>query len=631
MSRLFPELDATEAWAEPVIGDELAPSADAPPERPLRKATVVFDKALGLPGRFKTATGECHVHSVELIGPDRLALNIEGGGVPPFTLYILPGRAPQTFATTPHLSLIVRGTDRSQAVELLVTQAAYRLHNAPFELLRDVAAADPEVARAASSGAPPTMPGVSFPPTDIDVEYLNSLGFGYSPPDAWRNFLQGHENNYGGIENSRGYCPRVSGDVVNVNHTEIECYYSSPPQHDGSVAFWNHAQPDIEARIASEGHHVELFSDLGETDVIKGGQVKLDRLFDQLAGEEHRPKVVVVTSTCTTTVIGDDIQGSIEKLKRKLPLHVVNMGQSRDIKQTIFDEARARPGFLDVPKKKGAINLLGLPKLLGHRELLELLAEAGVTINVWLLPEIDPRELPHYMAAELQVLYDWPFLDESYRGLVGDLPIPSLRPPSPFGIEGTKRFLAALGDALGDPHLFEEPLARRLERIQPEWDRLSREARGYRLGFVGEERTLLRFFKTRQVLGIPVLQLLEEMGFGIDFYLTRPKAKKPSDGVIERGRRRTRYFETRDELEELLRTAEAAAFYSEIHFDNRVTRSGKNSFSLADFGRIGLEGSLEALRRVLGACKLPFFRTYAEYLGRPFSVGHADVAEASTP
>mgnify|MGYP003337759482 CR=1 FL=1 len=37
--------------------------------------------------------------------------------------------------------------------------------------------------------------------------------------------------------------------------------------------------------------------------------------------------------------------------------------------------------------------------------------------------------------------------------------------------------------------------------------------------------------------------------------------------------------------------------------------------------------ALEALERMVEACRLPFFRTYAAYLGAPFATGHADADE----
>ena len=82
-------------------------------------------------------------------------------------------------------------------------------------------------------------------------------------------------------------------------------------------------------------------------------------------------------------------------------------------------------------------------------------------------------------------------------------------------------------------------------------------------------------------------------------------------------RRRFVPYQSASELEARLRASDAVAFYSELYFDPRLTRTGKNAFSIHDF-QLGLDGALATLRRLLAICRLPYFRTYARYLGSPF-------------
>jgi hypothetical protein len=654
MSGLFPELegggaDSGPKQPVPVLVSAPAPlAATSPPvdasahasttsinvAKSRVDATALFMKVFGLPGRFGAG---CRVAEIEVLDAERLRVDLVGGGVPLTRLYFVAGRVEPHYIATKRMSIRVGGQVESPLVDRLIRQIAFRLQDAPFQRLLGVALADAKVHRPSTTrggddaphggGAGPTMPGMSWPPTDIDEEYLNSIGFGYSPPGAWRNFLQGHENNYGGIENSRGYCQRLSGSVINVNHTEIECFYSSPPSRNGTVAFWNHVAPDFESLEDDSRESLELFSDLGDLDVIKGGTTKLDRLLGTVADSGKNPDVVVLTYTCTTTVIGDDTQGSVEKLKRKVPLRVINMATSRDINATLFEEAKRSPTFLSAPKIPRSVNIVGLPKMVGENGLLSILEASGVTVNAWVLPVFNIDEVARFMSGEVSVLYDWPFLQRAYENLLGDLPLKTVVAPSPFGVEGTKRWFAALAEALEAPRVFDEALERHLTRVVPAWDLLVREARGYRLGFIGEETTLKRFFDTRQLLGIPVLPLLEEMGFGIDLYLHRSKGLPPKQRLIEEGTRRTQYFDSPAELEDILSSSDTTAFYSELFFDRRITRSSKNTFSVREFGRLGLDGALEGLSRMVGACRLPFYRSFGKYLGRPFAVGHAKDAK----
>ena len=70
-------------------------------------------------------------------------------------------------------------------------------------------------------------------------------------------------------------------------------------------------------------------------------------------------------------------------------------------------------------------------------------------------------------------------------------------------------------------------------------------------------------------------------------------------------------------FQSLLQQSEAAAYYSEYFFDRRLTRSGKAQFSIADF-KLGLDGAIETLTRLLRICSLPFYRRYGRYLGESF-------------
>ncbi|MEI8255489.1 MAG: nitrogenase component 1, partial [Deltaproteobacteria bacterium] len=467
MSRLFPEIDddasaalaravarvpsevaIDEALPAPDDAAPVAPAHDEPPKRPARApgySRVVFDRMLGLPGRFG-ARGGCHVVAVWQVDDNMISLELEGGGIRRVTLELREGSVEPSFARTRHLSILSRGTETYPALEALLEQVQFRLTEATFELLSRVALQDPAVlaTRRPEGGLP--MPNMQWPPSDLDVEYLESLGFGYSPPGAWRNFFQGHESTYGGIESTRGYSPRIVGNVAYVNHTDIECFMAMPPQQAGSVTFWNHLarDPNDERRGGGE----TLFSDLDEIDVIKGGTPKLDRMLATLGtGGRPEPDLVLLTSTCTTTVTGDDMEGSVDRARRRLPLQYANMSETGGPK-ALFDRARSDPGFFTIARRRRSINLVGMPRMLGHRTLVGLMRESGVELNSWFLPDIEPQQIARYMAAEAQVLYDWPFLDASYQSTVAELPITTVRPPVPFGIDGTRRFLSGVAHAL---------------------------------------------------------------------------------------------------------------------------------------------------------------------------------------
>ena len=136
---------------------------------------------------------------------------------------------------------------------------------------------------------------------------------------------------------------------------------------------------------------------------------------------------------------------------------------------------------------------------------------------------------------------------------------------------------------------------------------------------VDDERIRL-LAEPRLWMGIPVLDALREMGFGLDL-LVRAASGKDEDarklvGALGAEGDCIATFATPADLGLFLRESEAQAFYSEVFFDRRLTRSGKGQFSTQVF-QLGLEGALVALRQLISICKMPFYRKYAGYLGRP--------------
>ena len=63
-------------------------------------------------------------------------------------------------------------------------------------------------------------------------------------------------------------------------------------------------------------------TDLGETDVIFGGEGKLTRALDELI-PRHRPKAAFVYSTCMVGLIGDDLQAVCKKAHDKYGIPVI--------------------------------------------------------------------------------------------------------------------------------------------------------------------------------------------------------------------------------------------------------------------------------------------------------------------
>ena len=75
-------------------------------------------------------------------------------------------------------------------------------------------------------------------------------------------------------------------------------------------------------------------------------------------------------------------------------------------------------------------------------------------------------------------------------------------------------------------------------------------------------------------------------------------------------------FTDPETLKSVLEKGEFRAVYSDIFFDKRITRAGKNQFSMRTF-EAGLNGALRSLERMVGLCRHDFYSRYRKNIARP--------------
>lgn len=638
MSRLFPELEGQTAPAPP------PPPAAAPAPPPAvptggggpaarRETNLVggrwslqkFDQLLGLPGPF-TNGGECHVVSARVFADDHLEMELLGGGIPRTNVWFLKPEEKQVYARAPHFGLAYKGKDGGPVLHAILERTARRLEKATLQNLRKVILMDPEKRLESGTGGGGGAEGGESEGPNSDM--LRSLVQAYGSSVAWCNFFADKEQ-------QRNFCHNLSGSILAIGHEDLECHYATPETADGTVSFFNYppvherhlAVTEDERRnplqMMEDPHY--MISDLGDLDIIKGGAKKLDRALDSILDFKKKPEMVLVRATCVPIVIGDDMEGSVDRFRKKSGLEVIYLDNIADEHATpfrsTFEKIKNAPEFKNPTKVPGSINLVGFPRESETAPLESFLAKLGITVNTRLLPDIDVAVMKKYMQAEAAVLFDTVLYDGSYKELLGDVDLKSIRPTAPIGLRHTQNWLRAIAEAVGRTERFDEVWAETFgDRIEA-WEKLKKEAAGYRLGFVVDAVRAKLLREPRQLMGIPVISVLEEMGFGVDV-LVRTPAAKPEDakkilGDIGSETVQILPFSTPAELAARLKESEALAFYSEVFFDRRLTRSGKGQFSAKHF-QMGVDGAFTTLQGLLSVCRMPFYRKYSGYLGKAF-------------
>lgn len=249
-----------------------------------------------------------------------------------------------------------------------------------------------------------------------------------------------------------------------------------------------------------------VVTNLDERDTIMGADGKLRRAVTALHHKYH-PAVIFIVSNPVVAINNDDIQSVVEELHEELDLPIVPIyvtGFSSQNAVTGYDTAlhallKYLSGNSRAEDKNETINLLSVAEHpLDRTEAQGLLEQLGIVLNV--LPDTSTvdafrsaiaarasiplcPDAPEYLGKILQDKYDVPLIDA----------------PRPVGIEGTGRWLNAIGAALGNSKAAEELHQRKAD----------------------ETRTLLETFSLKGVRvyislssanAFSVLDLVEELG-----------------------------------------------------------------------------------------------------------------------
>jgi nitrogenase molybdenum-iron protein alpha/beta subunit len=519
---------------------------------------------------------------------ETVRMSVEYEGVRPLTIIIAPAGSGPCLLETRNLSFRYEGSTITPQQERILRSVAERLGEATFD----------EVARDVEQERAPDAPVED--PGGITVEE-------WGADDAWRRFVFRRE-----FARNASSALRVTGRrVVTVSHGESECQYATPSIDARAMTLlcypWVRPlsrTPDD--RATERTLPAFITTDMRDADIITGGTARLDAVLDALADRTGEGDTVVVQSTCVPHVIGDDMEASVRR-----------WGGRGDI---VFEDVFAPGGGNLVAgllaaaidsggrrKRSATISLAGLAPGRARDDLQELLAGAGVTVGCAQVPHIDLETAPAWRSAALQVLVPSPYLDEIYEGVFRPLDMQTIEAPAPWGVAGTRRWLARIADGLGRGKQMSATWRAAMRASAAERKRVRGLAARQRLGFVVDEQEASWLGEPEKMAGVPLLGMVTEMGFGIDLMVHGDgKVEVEAGGVKVHG------FESREAMEALMRDLPCGAIYSDLYCDARITAAGKMPFSLQMF-EPGLQGAVRTARRLAHACRADFYRKYRRH------------------
>ncbi len=260
---------------------------------------------------------------------------------------------------------------------------------------------------------------------------------------------------------------------------------------------------------------------MNESDVISGGEKKLERAIEEIDAR-YAPRTIVVVSTCVPGVTGDDVEGVISGVQprvaaRVLPVHCE--GFKTKIWATAYDayyhafgrhlfETPAGAEPQSAERAKRTVNLLNVSSMgrVDELELVRLLGELGLEVNVFPVFS-DPREMYKVTRAALSIStcpthddYILAHLEEKYG-------IPYVLRHMPIGIANTSNWLREVAAFFGLQAQAERIIEREEAELAAALERFRFVFRGKRALLSAGEYRALATASALDELGLDVVAL----------------------------------------------------------------------------------------------------------------------------
>lgn len=224
-------------------------------------------------------------------------------------------------------------------------------------------------------------------------------------------------------------------------------------------------------------------TNLTEKDTVYGGELKLENAIRE-AKRRFDPKAIFVTTTCTSAIIGDDIESTAEKLEKEIKIPVVTIyceGFRSSIWATGFDAAYH--GILRKivkPARKRKADEVNIINFQGEDIFTPLLGRIGLKVN-YIVPFTTIEQLSHISEAAATLQICSTLGTYLAAGLEKYFGVPEVKAPAPYGISGFNAWLRELGKIVHKEGEVEKLIEEETKRTAPEIAGLRKKLAGKRV------------------------------------------------------------------------------------------------------------------------------------------------------
>ncbi len=213
---------------------------------------------------------------------------------------------------------------------------------------------------------------------------------------------------------------------------------------------------DIRGSLTSgeELYRNSFSTDLGEQDVIFGGEKKLTAAIDEVASL-YAPKVIFVYATCIVGVIGDDVKAVCKMAEQKHGIRVIpvmspGFAGHKSVGYKMACNAIMELIGTEKREKTNRINILGDFNLAGEMWIIkDYLNQIGIDVAAQITGDASCEQLMEAGSAALNIVQCAGSMTYLAKRMEEEMGIPYVK-VSFFGIEDTTHSLLRIAQALGN-------------------------------------------------------------------------------------------------------------------------------------------------------------------------------------
>ena len=221
-------------------------------------------------------------------------------------------------------------------------------------------------------------------------------------------------------------------------------------------------------------------TNMQEKDTIYGATRKLKNAIFE-AYERFHPKVIFITTSCASGIIGEDIESVADETEAQLGIPVIPIyceGFKSKIWTTGSDAVyHAVVKKLVKPPKKKQMDTINIFNFSDGDAYGPFLAKFGLKVKYFLpLSTVADIETMAESAATGHICET--LATYIARGLEEEYGVPEIKSPPPYGIDWTDRWIREVGKITGREELVERVIKEEKERIAPRLEELRKELAG---------------------------------------------------------------------------------------------------------------------------------------------------------